>query len=380
MIVKNGNIFTSDGNFQKGCIYIKDDYIREISFQDVSKESVDEEIDASGMYVVPGFVDIHFHGSLGADFCEATNEVFSDLEEYQMKHGITTVFPATMTLPAEQLQKIMTATAAYVKSYGKGVISGITLEGPFLSAIKKGAQDEKYIRKPELHFFQKLQRMSNQLIRQVAVAPEEDRNLEFISAASKEVVVSLAHSAADYETASKAFLAGANHVTHLFNGMNPLLHREPGIVGAALEHHKVCVELICDGIHIHPSVVRAMFKLFGADRICMISDSLSATGMPDGEYLLGGQKVLKKGKVATLTDGTIAGSICNLYDCFKIAVREMEIPLKDAILACTRTPAKSLGVDSKCGILEEGRCADILILDKNLDIKYVMKNGKLVLI
>lgn len=376
MIIKNGYIFTEDGEFQKGRLYIRDDRIEKIETFDAADDTDENGIDAGGMYVLPGFVDIHLHGALGADFCEAAKEFFSVLEEYQIQNGVTTIFPATMTLDEKLLCEICEATGKYVQNQGMGVIEGITMEGPFLSNGRRGAQNPSYIRKPDVELFHRMQQMSQNLIRQVAVAPEEDTDLEFISKISKEAIVSVAHSEADYETAKKAFASGANHVTHLFNGMNPFLHREPGIVGAALDTQAVFVELICDGIHIHPSMVRAMFRLFGADRICMISDSLSATGMPDGEYSLGGQKVLKKGNRATLADGTIAGSVCNLYECFKRVVKEMQIPLEKAILSCTKTPAKSLGVDDMCGILKEGRKADILIIDEDLNIKYVIKNGK----
>ena len=175
----------------------------------------------------------------------------------------------------------------------------------------------------------------------------------------------------------KAFENGATHVTHLYNGMKEFGHRQPHVVGAAFDNENVFVELICDGVHIHPSMVRAAFKLFGAKRICMISDSIRATGMEEGNYSLGGQEVSVKGNTATLQDGTIAGSVVNLYDCFKIAIKQMHIPLEDVILSCTKTPAKSLGIDNKCGILTEGRKADFLILDKNLELMYIFKNGKI---
>ena len=378
MVIKNGNIFTKDGRFQKGHVYIREDRIEKLVYIQEAEEVFEGEMEAEGLYIVPGLVDIHFHGAKGYDFCEATTEAFSNLEEYQMQHGITTVFPATMTLDESILQKILMKAGEYVRSEGKGVIEGITLEGPFLSEAKRGAQNRAFLKKPDVNFYREMQKISGNLIKQVAIAPEEDENMAFITEISKETTVSVAHSTADYEMASKAFQSGANHVTHLFNGMNPFLHREPGIVGAALDNQSVYVELIGDGVHIHPSVVRAIFQLFGPERICMISDSLSATGMPDGEYCLGGQKVLKKGETAALEDGTLAGSVSNLYECMKKAVHKMHIPLEQAILACTKTPAKSLGVDDNCGSLEEGRKADILIMDSNLDIKKVIKSGRIV--
>lgn len=382
MRIQGGNIFTEKGEFKKGDLTVSGGKIEELNFntdEENTGEVIDEQvIDARDSYVLPGLVDIHMHGAIGLDFCDATEEELADMEAYQVQNGVTTIFPATMTLPEEKLCHIFETAAAFIKQKSNGTVLGITMEGPFLSGKKKGAQEEQYICNPDVSLFKKLQQKSGNLICQVAVAPEENGAMEFIREISKETVVSLAHSAADYETANQAFSEGANHVTHLFNGMEPFLHREPGIVGAALDNSNVFVELICDGVHIHPCMVRSIFQLFGADRICMISDSISATGMKDGEYTLGGQKVLKKGKLATLENGTIAGSGCNLYDCLRTTVQQMNIPLEEAILACTKTPAKSLNVEEKCGILKEGRKADILILDKDLNIKYVLKNGKII--
>lgn len=378
MIVVGGSIFTENGKFQSGNIVVEQGMIKKLDFTGESQTGDDKVLDAAGMYVLPGLVDIHLHGCKGTDFCDATWEAFDAIEDYQIKNGITSVFPATMTVSVEELGGILEAAGKYLKNDSMGVFAGITMEGPFLSEGKKGAQNAKYIIKPDIALFRKLQDKCGGGIKQVALAPEGEGAMEFIEALCGETVISLAHSEADYETASEAFRKGANHVTHLFNGMMPFYHREPGIVGAAFEHSNVYVEMICDGVHLHPAMVRAMFRLFGAERICMISDSMRATGMCDGAYSLGGQKVIKKGDLATLEDGTIAGSVCNLYQCLKKVVKEMGIPLKDAILSCTKTPAKSLGMDEKCGIIKEGRNADLLILDEELNIKYVIKNGKLV--
>lgn len=377
MFIKSGFIFGETGKFRTGDIEITDNKITRISFDSEEQKVNENEIDASGMYVIPGLVDIHMHGCDGVDFCDATDDVFRKIEEYQLKHGITNVFPATMTVSVEELREIFRAAGEY-NERSKNVLSGITMEGPFISNNKKGAQNGKYIQKPDVNLYREMQSLCKGLISQVAVAPEEDTDLRFILETSKEVVVSVAHTTADYEMAEKAFSSGATHVTHLFNGMNLFSHREPGVIGAAFDNKEVFVELICDGVHIHPSMVRVVFELFGAKRICMISDSMRATGMRDGEYTLGGQKVVVQNNIATLEDGTIAGGICNLYQCLKKAVLEMEIPLEEAILSCTKTPAKSLGVDDKYGVLAEGRNADILILDKNLDIRYVIKNGVII--
>lgn len=378
MFIKSRFIFAESGQFEPGIIEIEEKKIQSIIWDSHNMEvSSDEIIDAEEMYVIPGLVDIHLHGCAGADFCDADFEAYQKIEEYQLNHGITTVFPATMTLPLEKLREIFETAKTYLKQ-SRGVISGITMEGPFISENKKGAQPGEYIQKPDIDVYKEMQELCGGQIKQVTVAPEEESALEFILEVSKEVVVSLAHTEAGYRMAKSAFENGANHVTHLFNGMTPFSHREPGVAGAAFDKKDVYVELICDDVHIHPSMVRAVFRMFGAERICMISDSIRATGMKNGEYTLGGQKVSVQGNVATLAEGTIAGSVCNLYQCLKMAVTKMNIPLEEAILACTKTPAKSLGIDDKCGVLTQGRQADILILDKNLNIRYVIKNGEMV--
>lgn len=378
MIIQNGNIFGISEVFKHGSIQIKDGKIKEIFYDDEKEISYheDEIIDANGMYVIPGFVDIHFHGCMGNDFSDGTLKGLEEITKYELSNGITDIVPATMTLSEDTLKKVFGVAAEFSFEEGSN-LQGITMEGPFVSKEKKGAQNEAYIQKPNVEFFRKMQKKSGNLIKQVVIAPEEDKNYEFIKEISKEAIVSVGHTVADYEMSLKAFENGATHVTHLYNGMKEFGHRQPHVVGAAFDNENVFVELICDGVHIHPSMVRAAFKLFGAKRICMISDSIRATGMEEGNYSLGGQEVSVKGNTATLQDGTIAGSVVNLYDCFKIAIKQMHIPLEDVILSCTKTPAKSLGIDNKCGILTEGRKADFLILDKNLELMYIFKNGKI---
>uniref|UniRef100_UPI004056A566 N-acetylglucosamine-6-phosphate deacetylase n=1 Tax=Agathobacter sp. TaxID=2021311 RepID=UPI004056A566 len=378
MLIKNGNIFGEDGVFRKGCVVIAEGRIKDIDYHEHEEALIDKEdevIEAEGKYVIPGLVDIHFHGCAGYDFCDGTHEAFDAIAQYQLKNGITSILPATMTLPKEELTRIFKAASSYKNETGS-TIRGITMEGPFVSLRKKGAQNGAYIQKPDVEFYRKMQQLCGNLIRQVAIAPEEDEEYAFIREAGKETVVSIAHTTADYEMADKAFAYGATHVTHLFNGMEEFGHRNPGVAGAAFDHKNVFAELICDGVHVHPSMVRAAFALFGAERICMISDSMRAVGLSDGDYTLGGQPVKVTGKKAFLSDGTIAGSASNLYDCLKTAVKEMEIPLEWAIISCTKTPAKSLNLDEVCGVLKEGRQADLVILDKDLAICRVVKDGR----
>lgn len=371
MIIKNANIYREDGKFNTGEIFIHQDLITN------QFNTEDEVIDATGLYAIPGLTDIHLHGCGGFDFCDGTIKAISAIADYEAKNGVTTICPATMTLPEETLIDICKTAASYDRKEG-AILCGINMEGPYLSVKKKGAQNEKYLRKPDLLMYQRLQEASGNLIKLVAIAPEEKGAMDLISKLKGEVVLSLAHTTADYEVAKEAFLKGASHVTHLYNAMPPFSHREPGVIGAACDSLHCNVELICDGIHIHPSVVRTTFKMFGEERIIFISDSMMATGMSDGEYALGGQKVKVVGSKATLVaDGAIAGSATNLMNCMKNAVLNMGIPLETAVRCAAVNPAKSIGVYDKYGSITPGKVANIVLLDKDLNIKAVILNGKM---
>lgn len=380
MIIANGFIFGEDGKFHQGTMNICKDRIENICLEETGNNELTEPraeiIDARGLYVIPGLVDIHLHGAAGYDFCDGTEEAFEVIVAYEKSCGVTSILPATMTFPPDKLLDVMQSLAEYAKK--NSGVKGITMEGPFVSFEKKGAQNERYIQKPSPELFGRLQEAAEGLIRQVTVAPEIKGAIEFTEEISKNCVVSVAHTEAGYEEAKRAFLAGANHVTHLYNAMLPFGHREPGVIGAALERENVFVELICDGEHVHPAVVRATFQMFGPQRICMISDSMSATGMPEGEYTLGEQRVIMKKKRASLTDGKLAGAVTTLYDNLKKAVLQMQIPLEDAVTACTITPAKSMGLEDCCGALKLGHQADVVLLDRELNIRYVIVAGNIV--
>ncbi len=380
MIIVNGNIFLKDGTFHKGSIRVEGNKVTEINTGGVRNEFMikdDEDVlDAGGLYVIPGLVDIHLHGCAGYDFCDGTTEAFRGIANFEAGCGVTSIVPATMTLSGERLLHIMEAAGKYIAE-DSSVIKGITMEGPFISEEKKGAQNAHYVKRPDEMYFKELQTVSGGRICQVTVAPEKEGALEFIRAVKEDVIVSVAHTIADYDQTLDAFEAGANHVTHLFNAMPSLNHREPGVLGAAFDKKDVFVELICDGEHVHPSVVRAAFQMFGAERICMISDSMRATGMPEGEYSLGGQSVWVADGRAVLEDGHLAASVCTLYDGLKKTVLEMGVSLAEAVKACTITPARSLGLEAECGSLEVGRQADLVLLDKNMERKYVIKAGRI---
>ncbi len=369
MQIRNGYVYQADRGFAREHISVKDGIIQMLSAQ-IEAADDEEVIDADGCYVIPGLVDVHFHGCAGHDFCEGTKEAIAAIEQYECSHGITTICPATMTLPEEQLLTICEAAAAY----GGACLKGINLEGPFLSEAKKGAQNGAYLHEPDSAMIRRLKEASGGIVKLVSIAPELPGAMECISECAEEVQFSVAHTEADYETALQAMKLGATHVTHLYNAMPPFTHRAPGVIGAAFDGG-ADVELICDGIHINPSVVRATFQLFGKERVVLISDSMMATGMPDGDYELGGQPVKVTGNLATLADGTLAGSATNLYDCMVTAIC-MGIEPETAVRAASYNPAKSVGLQDVCGDIREGMAADILIVDKDWKLLRVIKNGK----
>lgn len=369
MIIKNAKVYQENNTFRTDDIYIDGSTIVE---HIPSNQTI---YDADGLFAIPGLTDIHFHGCAGRDFCEGKHEAILDMAKYQAKHGITTICPATMTLSEEMLSFICEAAGSYDNREG-AILCGINMEGPFISPAKKGAQCAEFIRKPDASLYRRLQLKSGNLIKLLAVAPEVEGALDFISEIKNEVTVSIAHTRSDYDLSRKALSCGASHVTHLYNAMQPFNHREPGVIGAAFDTPNCEVELICDGIHIHPSVVRATFQLYGANRIIMISDSMMATGMPDGEYSLGGQKVRVSAGRATLgSSEVLAGSTTNLMECMRNAVMNMGIPLELAVQCAAANPAKSIGIYDKYGSITPGKIANIVLLDKDLNIKAIILKG-----
>lgn len=338
-----------------------------------------ETLDAGNCYVIPGLVDVHFHGCVGEDFSDAAPEGLQRIADYELSQGVTYICPAGMTLPEEQLTAVCRNAAAHrAKNTGGAEVVGIHLEGPFLCTAKKGAQNGDFLHDPDVPMLERLQAAAEGCVKLVTVAPEQPGAMEFIrAAAGMGITVSVGHTAADYDTARSAFEAGAGHATHLYNGMPPLHHRSPGVIGAAFDSPNARAELICDGIHIHPSVVRATFRLFGAERMILISDSLRATGMPDGEYPFGGQMIEVHGNRATILGHpeTLAGSVTSLMGCLRQAAA-FGIPLADAVRACTYNPARSIGIDSRAGTLDIGKEASLVLLNReDLSVRAVLFRG-----
>ena len=335
-----------------------------------------DALDASGCYVIPGLIDVHFHGAMGHDFCDASDEGISAIAAYEASRGVTSICPTTMTLPEERLAPIVASVAAHEAAAVEAGIVGINMEGPYIAPDKVGAQNPAYVRSASIEEFGRLQQQAMGLIKLVDVAPEQPGNLEFIRQMSHDVRVSVAHTCTNYDDACAAFDAGARHMTHLFNAMPALHHREPGPIAAGAERNDVTAEIIADGVHIHPAMVRLAFALFGDDRMILISDSLRACGLGDGEYELGGQQFFVKGNRATIANGSLAGSVSDVMACMRTAVRTMGIPLTSAVKAATVNPARALGLDGKLGTIAPGYQADAVVLDRDLNIKHVVLRGK----
>ncbi len=391
MKIVHGYVYTEDAGFVQEDIQIQGNSIVSCGcMQEIAGK--EEVFDAKDCYVLPGLTDIHFHGCMGYDFCDGNLEAMKAIADYQASVGVTTIIPATMTLPEEELLKVCMAASDFVDLQKKSeneevaeaafltgreaILCGINMEGPFVSKQKLGAQNPNYLQNPDQKLFDRLQKECGDLIKMVDLAPELPGAMEFIRKNAEGVILSLAHTAADYDTAKEAFDAGACHVTHLFNAMTPFGHRQPGVIGAAIDEGAYG-ELICDGVHVHPSMVRNALKLFGEDKIIFISDSMMATGLSDGDYSLGKQPVKVKDGVAYLQDGTIAGSVSNLTECMRRAVLEMNIPLETAIKCAAVNPAKHMGLYDKYGSIEPGKIANLVLLDKDsLEVKQVILNGK----
>ena len=366
MIIKSGKVFQEDGSFLEQTLYVNAHrLVDKAEYQDDG-----EIIDAEGLLVLPGLVDIHSHGAAGEDFSDGNPEGLKKILRYERSCGITSYCPTSMTFPKERLRQIFASIKGAQTEEGAKVV-GINMEGPFLDPAKKGAHVEKWIAAPDVAFVRELNQDADGLVRLVTVAPNMDGAEEFIKEMHEEVCISLGHTAADYDCASRAMKLGAHHVTHLYNAMQPFGHRAPGLIGAAMDDPECMVELICDGYHIHPSAIRAAFRMFGPERVILISDSMRAAGMENGTYELGGQEVTVKDRKAVLKDGTLAGSATNLYGCMCKAV-EFGIPLEQAIMAATANPARSIGIFDRVGSIRIGKQADLLLASENLELKRVI--------
>ena len=375
-------IFRSVNLFRKGRLELADLTVREGKIEAIlaPNEAVpkaDEKVLVpEAMILAPGLTDMHCHGAMGGDFSDADPEAWESFLAYEASVGVTQLCATTMTLPIVKLRTMLDLVRDYAPDNEQTAnLVGVHLEGPFLSSQFPGCQNPMDLRSPDLDHLEELLDQAGGKVKSLTLAPELPNALDVIKELSDRCLISLGHTAADYSTAVKAFQAGASHLTHLFNAMTGWHHREPALLGAAFDNPKVTVELIADGIHLHPSTIRLAFKLFPG-RIALISDSMRACGLADGNYEFGGQIVSKKGNEARLKDGQLAGSVTHLADGLRTAVKA-GIPLETALQACTETPARLLGIDHEIGVIEVGRVANLILLDeRDLSLKQVYLQGK----
>ena len=369
MIIRNANVFLEDHRFHKTDVEFDEKILS------VGQIPDGEGVDAEGRYLVPGLIDIHTHGAMGGDPDEGTQEALDKMAKFYAANGVTSFCATTVTMPEDVLTDAMHAVRDYVRKPDGAKCIGAHLEGPFICEAKKGAMNPLYIRKPDFEMLKRLNEAAGGKVVTCIVAPDMEGGLEFVEKAKDICSISVGHTMADYETAKKAYDLGATRATHLFNAMPGFLHREPAVVGAAMDSG-VFAELICDGHHIHPSMIRAVFRMF-PEKVVIITDSLQCAGMPEGyEFEMGNlQMQVRDGAAFLLNQNTLTGSVASLSKCVKNVI-EFGISPEDAILSASENPAKAVGAFGDRGSVSVGKCADLVLMDPDWSVSEVFIDGK----
>ena len=376
--IKNGKVILENEVVLGKAVLYTDKIVGIVDEAEIPADA--EVIDAEGGYVSPGFIELHIHGYLSKDVCDANEESLRIISKGLLANGVTGYLPTTMTVDMAVIKGALEACRALMPEsqtaeFDGSAILGVHAEGPFISESKKGAQDPKYILKPDADFVKEY----SDVIRVITLAPEEDdADFSAIKRITTEtnVVVSMGHTSADYDTAVAGVKAGVRHATHLFNAMTPLTHRGPGVVGAALNCDEVSTELIVDTHHVNAALFDTVYKLKGR-KLCIITDCLPAGGLPEGEYTLGGAQIIYKNDLCRLEDGTIAGSVLKLNKGVWNVFNNSKIPLHECVNCASLNPATTLGMQDKKGSLAVGKDADIVILDNEFNVRKTIIGGKI---
>lgn len=371
MIFKNGTVFF-EGKLRKLEVQVVNDRIARVA-PSISAPG-EEAVDLEGRWLLPGFFDVHTHGRAGADFSDAPPQELVRIRDSYARCGVTSLLATTMTMEKDYSRAMMRRIREAIETPAPGArIWGVNMEGPFLGRDKKGCHDPQYLLDADEAFFRELDCCAGGYIRLVDVDPRIEGGMELIRSLSRDKRVSIAHTSSDYETACRAVEAGADHITHLYNAMNSLHHRDPGVIGVASDKN-VWAELICDGVHIHPAVVRLTYRALG-ERICIVSDSLSAAGLGDGVYSLGGLDVHVQGNRAALADGTLACSVSNVFEECRNVISFGVAP-ETAIASASSNPALAMGLEDEVGFIRRGNLADLLVVTPEMELEQVYVGGK----
>ncbi|REE86119.1 N-acetylglucosamine 6-phosphate deacetylase [Paenibacillus taihuensis] len=378
VLIRNVRMF-DEHELTSRSILVREGVIETIFNEDdtTSMISMAERVmEGEGQILIPGMIDVHIHGADSFDMMDGTTRSVEAVSIACARTGCTSFLATSVSSSLEELLQMIASTAQVAGKEPGAQIAGIHMEGPYLHVKRKGMQNERYLRHPDLDEMTRILQHSHSLIRMVTLAPELPGGMEMVRfLKDRGIIVSLAHSDATYEQAQQAFRCGASHVTHCFNGMRPIHHRDPGLIVAALEEQHVSVQAIVDHVHLHPAIVRLLYREKGPDKMVLITDALQAMGMGDGTYLFGGHEVNVSNGTATLADGTLASSTVTMNEALAHTVRT-GIPLEDAIIMATRTPADVLGWTRK-GRIECGADADLVLMNENFEVLWTMIQGKL---
>jgi N-acetylglucosamine-6-phosphate deacetylase len=380
LMLINASVLTQDGMIEKGFILIKDGKIAEMgsisSLPQHQAEVVELPEDST---IVPGFIDVHIHGAGGADTMDATTDALKTMASILPEEGTTSFLATTITQEQKAIMKALENAADYIEHHnqsGKAEVLGLHLEGPFINETRKGAQPEQHIITPDIELFMKMQEASGNNIKLVTLAPEKENGNKLIAyLAENGVIASVGHSDATYGQMAEAVKAGATHVTHLFNGMRGMHHRNPGVAGAALLFEELKIEMIADGIHVVPAMVDLSIRAKGTDGVILITDSMRAKCLKSGTYDLGGQEVSVADGKALLNDGTLAGSILKMKDALKNMMEFTGISLEEAVKLASENPARQLKIFDRKGSIASGKDADLVVLDRNHQVAMSFCRG-----